>query len=311
MKLGLVADGLGHLKLSDCLDRIAALGLQTVEFGTGCWSEAPHLDLRLLRSNPEARARLLAEVSARGLEISALNCSGNPLHPGPTGTMHRQITRETIELANQLKVRRVVMMSGLPGAPGDSYPNWITTSWPPETQKILDWQWSQRVLPYWQELAPFATARGVRLCLEQHGQQFVYNTETFFRLRDEIGPVIGVNFDPSHLMWMGGDPVSAIRALGNTIYHVHGKDTRIEPKAKIDGLIDTKPVTPIGPRSWNYVSLGHGHSQRDWAAILSALHEVGYDDTISIENEDHLLNPETAIATSVEVLKFAIGQLPA
>ena len=94
MKLGLVADGLGPLKLSDCLDRVAALGLQTVEFGTGCWSEAPHLDLRLLRSNPEARARLLAEVSARGLEISALNCSGNPLHPGPTGTMHRQITRD-------------------------------------------------------------------------------------------------------------------------------------------------------------------------------------------------------------------------
>jgi hypothetical protein len=70
------------------------------------------------------------------------------LHPGKSGKVHQEITRKTIDLAAEPRVGRVVMMSGLPGAPGGQYPNWITASWPPETLEILDWQWQQRVLPY-------------------------------------------------------------------------------------------------------------------------------------------------------------------
>ena len=51
------------------------------------------------------------------------------------------------------------------------------------------------------------------------------------RLREACGEVVGVNFDPSHLMWMGADPLAAIEALGPAIYHVHAKDTRIEAAA--------------------------------------------------------------------------------
>ena len=110
---------------------------------------------------------------------------------------------------------------------------------------------------------------------------------------------------------MGGDPVSAIRGLGGCIYHVHGKDTRIEPQARIDGLIDVKHVTPVKGRSWNYVALGHGHPVRDWVEIVRALREAGYDDTISIENEDYSLDPVEAVANSVQVLKFCRAQLAA
>lgn len=107
---------------------------------------------------------------------------------------------------------------------------------------------------------------------------------------------------------MGGDPVSAIQTLGDCIYHVHGKDSRIEAQARVDGLLDAKHVMPTKGRSWNFVSLGHGTPVRGWLEIVRALNAVGYDDVISIENEDYSLPAEEAIAASISTLRFCIGQ---
>jgi len=308
MKIGLNMDGFGALSLEASLDRVASLGLGTVEFGLGGWSSAPHVNAAALHASKAERDRLAGAVRDRGLAISALNCSGNPLHPGDIGPRDVALAYQSVEIAAAMEVGRVVMMSGLPGGPGDANPNWITSSWPLEAMAILEWQWKERVLPFWTAFAAHCDKHGVRACLEQHGRQWVYNNESFFRLREAIGPTVGVNFDPSHLMWMGGDAVSAIGALGACIYHVHGKDTRIEPQARVDGLIDVKPVTPVNGRSWNYVSLGHGHSVREWVEIVRALHAAGYDDTISIENEDYSLDADAAVANSVSVLKFCLEQ---
>ena len=174
---------------------------------------------------------------------------------------------------------------------------------------MLEWQWTERVVPFWKELAPLAAAKGIRLCVENHGRQCVYNPDSYLRLRESVGSTVGMNFDPSHLIWMGGDPVSAIRALGaEHIYHVHGKDTRIEPQARVNGTLDTRHVVPVVGRTWNFVPLGHGLSRRGWLEILEALREIGYDDVISIENEDYTLDAKAAIAESVDVLRFAIAE---
>jgi sugar phosphate isomerase/epimerase len=90
-----------------------------------------------------------------------------------------------------------------------------------------------------------------------HGHQNVYSVGTFFRLRDAVGETVGVNFDPSHLIWMGADPLAAIAALGSTIYHVHAKDTRLELEALArDGRIEIRPAADVSHRAWNYVTLG-------------------------------------------------------
>jgi sugar phosphate isomerase/epimerase len=308
MKIGLNTDGFGSFGLDECLSKAAALGMECVEFGMGGWSSAPHVSIGKLLGDSSARDRLMGKLREHGLEISALNCSGNQLHPGSIGRNDTDLAYKTIELADLLGVRRIVMMSGLPGAPGDSHPNWITSSWPLEAIEILEWQWSERVIPWWRTFATKAEAKGIRVCVEQHGRQVVYNTESFFRLREAVGPSVGVNFDPSHLIWMGGDPVSAILALGDCIYHVHGKDSRIEPAARTNGLLDTKHVVPVRERFWNFVSLGHGSSIRAWLDIVRALRDVGYDDVISIENEDYSLSSEEAVATSVSTLQFCISQ---
>ncbi len=262
MKIGMNTDSLGTLSFEGVLDAAAELGLACVEFATGNWSSAPHIDIDALLASSSARDAFTGKVRERGLEISALTCNGNSLHPGPSGRAHDAVIRKSIELAPLIGVENIVLMSGCPGAKGDMHPNWITVAWPPETTEILEWQWNEVLIPYWRELVKFASGKKMRrLCLELHGGQNVYNVETLFRLREAAGKSVGVNFDPSHLLWMGADPIAAIGALHGAIHHVHAKDTRIEDRATVASRLETIPNEQPDQRAWNYVAVGTGHPE--------------------------------------------------
>ena len=226
MKIGLVSDSLAHLSFEKMLDAAERLGVQGIEMNSGNWSAAPHLSMEELFAGAAARRDFLKSFAARGLELVALNANGNQLHP-TDGNRQSQVLYDTIRLAGTLGIKKVCLMSGLPaGAAGDITPNWVISSWPPETQTIIKWQWEEKLLPYWHELAKHARKYGVeRLCVELHGNQLVYNVPSLLRLRKEIGPIVGANLDPSHLFWMGADPLAAVDALGEAVFHVHAKDT--------------------------------------------------------------------------------------
>jgi sugar phosphate isomerase/epimerase len=309
MKIGMITDSLGELSFDDLLGTAAELGIEQLEFAAGNWSRAPHLALDRMLDSAPAREEFMVRLRDHGLSISALNCSGNPLHPGEAGARHREVTRKTIALASLLGVERVVMMSGCPGGPGDANANWVTTSWPPETQAILRYQWEEVLIPYWQDLVAYSRGLAVRkLCLELHGHQNVYSVGTFFRLRDAVGETVGVNFDPSHLMWMGADPLVAIAALGSAIYHVHAKDTRLEPQAlALGGRIEIRPAEDFAHRSWNYVTLGRGSDEGWWRQFCQRLAAIGYDDVLSIEHEDLALPPIDGVKQSVALLRSVIA----
>lgn len=304
MRIGINTDSLGDRSLDEVLAVAAELGLDCVELATGAWSTAPHVNADALLESDSRCRELRARLADHGLALSALTCSGNPLHPGPSGPEHDRVARATIRLARKLDLERVIMMSGCPGAPGDRHPNWITVAWPPETTGILDWQWNEVAIPYWRDLVGFARNEGIaKLCLEMHGQQLVYNVPTMMRLREAVGPVVGANYDPSHLMWMGADPIAAIEALGDAIYHVHAKDTRIDPRrTALASRLETLPAPRASERSWSYVTLGYGHDEAFWREFCLALRRVGYDDVLSIEHEDVLIAPLEGIRKSVELL---------
>jgi sugar phosphate isomerase/epimerase len=308
MRIGLVTDSLGQLSFDELLETAAGLGIETLEFGCGGWSSAPHVNLTQLIESGMIRSNFIAKIRAHGLEISALNCSGNPLAPGARGKDHNRVVRNTMELAGLLDVRRIVMMSGLPGGPGDQNANWITTAWPPEGLEILRYQWEDVAIPYWRDLVKHARENGIeKICIEQHAGQLVYNTETLLRLRDAAGEILGVNLDPSHALWMGGDPLRAIRHLQGAIYHVHAKDTRIDSyNREINTLLETKPNDQVSERSWNYVTLGYGHSEIWWRDFVIQLKQQGYDDVLSIEHEDFSLPPLEGVRKSVELLRQVI-----
>lgn len=309
MKLCLMTDSLAALPFSAMLDKAIELGVSAIELGTGNWSSAPHLALDELLVNTAKRKEFSDAIRTRGLEIAALNCSGNQLAPDEEGESHRAVVEKTFRLAGLLGVRKIVMMSGLPGGgPGERVPNWITTSWPRRNAQVLEWQWNEVALPYWREAVCEARENGVeRIALENHGCQLVYNPSTLLRLRAAIGDVIGMNLDPSHLFWMGGDPISAARFLGPALYHVHAKDVRLERGiVEVDGVLDTKTIDKFAQRSWNYVALGYGHDARWWNEFVSVVRMMGYDGELSLEMEDVSMDALAGITKSLRVLKGAM-----
>jgi sugar phosphate isomerase/epimerase len=305
MKLGLVSDSLAHLPLAAVLDLAAEHGLQGVEVNTGGWSSAPHFDLTAMRKSGAAQAAFRKDFESRRLEIIALNANGNQLHP-VSGAAQAACLEDTIRIAGEIGVKTVCCMSGLPGgSPADRTPNWVVSSWPPETQTILKWQWDDVLLPYWTKLAELAKTSGVeRFAIEMHGNQLVYNVPSLLKLRQAIGPMVGANIDPSHLFWMGADPLAAADALNGAVHHVHAKDTMLNPAVQATtSLLENGGLTDIAARSWSYVTLGYGHGEEWWSAFCYRLRMVGYDGWLSIEHEDVMLSRREGLAKSVALLK--------
>ena len=205
-------------------------------------------------------------------------------------------------------------MSGLPaGNAKDTMPNWVVSSWPPETQEILRYQWDEKLIPFWAEVVALAKENGVeRIALELHGNQCVYNVPSLSKLREAVGPVIGANLDPSHLFWMGADPLVAAEALGEAIYHVHAKDTLLNaPVQATTSLLENGSLMDIPARSWSYITLGFGHGEEWWRQFCYRLKMAGYDGWLSIEHEDVLLNSLEGLEKSVALLQGVMPAAPA
>ena len=309
MKIGVFTVPFGALSLEKALDYVAKVGVEAVELGTGNYPGNAHCDPDKLLASEQARKKLLKAVESRGLVISALSCHGNPLHPDKKfAKANHDVHRKTVELAQKLGVERVINFSGCPGdSPTAKYPNWVTCPWPTDFSEILKWQWEEVVIPYWKKEAKFAKDHGVKVCFEMHPGFVVYNPETLLKLREACGDALGCNFDPSHLFWQAIDPTEAIRALGDAIYHVHGKDCRVyEWNSKINGVLDTKNYTDEINRSWIFRTIGYGHDADVWKDMLSTLRMVGYDWVISIEHEDSLMSQNEGFEKAVAFLKEAV-----
>ena len=232
------------------------------------WNSAPEtIPATPTASSPCWTTRASSTISRaswtiNGFTISALSCHGNPLHPDKDRAKHDQeVSRKTIRLAEKLGVPVVVDFSGCPGdSPNAKWPNWVTCPWPPDYLEILKWQWEEVVTPYWIKHAKFAADHGVKVAIEMHPGFVVYSPETMLKLRAIAGPTIGCNYDPSHMFWQGIDPIAAIRVLGDSIFHVHAKDTQIyERNLPLTGVLDTKSYTDERNRAWIFRTCGYGH----------------------------------------------------
>lgn len=304
MKLGFVSDSLSGMLFQEMLDHATRMGVSGIEVNTGGWSTAPHFNLALMKQSAEARKGFLKAFNERELEVISLNANGNPLHP--TDPAQGECLRDTIRVAGEMGIKTVCTMSGLPaGNETDTMPNWIVSSWPPETQEILNYQWEEVLFPFWTEIVALAKENGVeRIALELHGNQCVYNVPTLLKLRKVVGSIVGANLDPSHLFWMGADPLVAAEALGGAVFHVHAKDTLLNgPVQAINSLLENGSLMDIPARSWSYITLGFGHGEEWWRQFCYRLKMAGYDGWLSIEHEDVLLNSLEGLEKSVALLQ--------
>ncbi|MBE7044024.1 MAG: sugar phosphate isomerase/epimerase [Ruminococcaceae bacterium] len=307
MKLSVMNPVLNSMGFEEALAYLESLGVDTIEIGAGGFPGDNHLkpeELLKDAKNVEAYKALLAK---HHLEISAISCHGNPLHPQKEiAEKFDQEFKNAILAAEALGVDTVIGFAGCPGDCENSlYPNWVTCPWPDDFGKILDWQWNEKVIPYWKNMAEFAKAHSIsKIAFEMHPGFVVYNPETLLRLRAAVGDIIGANFDPSHLFWQGIDPVAAIKALEGAIYHFHAKDTRIDERnCAVNGVLDNKGYGDIMNRSWVFRTVGYGHDAKVWNDIISTLKTIGYDGAISIEHEDGLMSPKEGLEKAISFLK--------
>ena len=307
MKLGVFNPVLSGMSFEDAMKYLADSGVQAVEIGCGGFPGKAHCDPAVLLNDEAAFEHFKKVLSDNNLEISALSTHGNPVHPdAEVAQKFRDDFAGAVLLAEKLGVKRLIAFSGCPGgSPEDKTPNWVTCAWPDDFPKILDYQWNEVLIPYWREATAFAAAHGIeKIALEMHPGFCVYNPETLMRLRAAVGPLIGANFDPSHLFWQGIDPVAAIRYLKDAIYFFHAKDTKIDPiNCPVNGVLDTKNFTREVERSWIFRSVGYGHDYALWKDIVSNLRLVGYDDVLSIEHEDSLMTPNEGLQKAISFLK--------
>ncbi|HWT33115.1 MAG TPA: sugar phosphate isomerase/epimerase [Microbacterium sp.] len=331
MKLGLYNAILHDRPLPDALRVIADNGLTGIELNTGGFLppvHVPNID-EILASNA-ARDEFLGVFEGTGVSIAGLNCNGNPLHPDPAiGPKHAEDIRRSIKLASRLGQHRVVTMSGLPGGErGATRPNWVVNAWNSTALTIVEEQLAVAA-DFWREMDRFAADHDVKVALELHPQNVVFNVRTIEQLVDRTGAThVGVELDASHLFWQQMDPVAVVRHLGPLVFHAAAKDIRVNTEyAELNGVLDNgfrrlradEPRTNLGgdewanewPKdsSWDFVALGKGHPVEYWTEFLRALHEVDPDMLVNIEHEDVSLGREEGVAVAAQVLRAADAAL--
>lgn len=310
MKLGVMNPVLYDMSFEDACKYLQKLGVGAIEIGAGGYPGSKHFCPQDLLPDEKKVLGYKKITDGCGLEISAISCHGNPLHPDKaTAENYDSQFRDAIICAEILGVDTIVGFSGCPGDCEESkHPNWVTCSWPNDYGEVLKWQWEEKIIPYWTEMAEFAKSHGIKkIAFEMHPGFAVYNPSSLLKLRAAVGDIIGANFDPSHLFWQGIDPSAAIKALSGAIYHFHAKDTAIDRRnTEINGVLDTGSYANASERSWVFRTVGYGHGKEEWNKMISALKAVGYDGAISIEHEDGYMSSKEGLEKAVAFLKDVI-----
>lgn len=278
MKLGLLTAPFPSTPLAEIADWSAANGFSMLE--VCCWPAETgetrryggicHVDVDGLG---ETQAKeIVADLGERGIEISGLGYYPNPLNEDAD---HRQAVSDHL--------RKVITAASLMEVPV------VNTFIGADQTKTQAENW-ENAKSVWQPLVDHATNSGVKIAIENcpmifskdewpSGHNLAYNPKIWRRMFDEFGETIGLNFDPSHLVWLMIDIESAIEEFGARFYHFQAKDVMIDS----EGLYDNGSLSSgIG---WQIPRLP-GLGDVDWGRVFSALYRAGYDGPIIIEHED-------------------------
>jgi sugar phosphate isomerase/epimerase len=278
MKLGFLTAPFPQTPLMEVAKWAAGTGFEVLEIA--CWPVASgptrryagtsHIDVANLT---QSRASEIAdEIAATGLSISALGFYPNPLHPDPG---HREQVighlKHVITAAEQMNVPLVNTFMGGDGA------------------KSQDDNW-EVALQVWPDIVKFAQDHGRKITIENcpmifsrdewpAGHNIAWSPYIWRRILEQWGGTVGLNYDPSHLVWLMIDQERFIREFGPHILHFQAKDLEIDP----DGLYERGSLS--GGIGWQVPRLP-GLGQVPWARVFAALWKVGYAGDCIIEHED-------------------------
>jgi len=278
MRLGFLTAPFPETPLMDVADWAAGAGFEVLEIA--CWPRATgptrryagtsHIDVANLSASQATE--IVDEIAAKGLTISGLGFYPNPLHPDPA---HREQVighiKHVITAAEKMDVSLVNTFMG-----GDA-------------ALTQDANW-ERALEIWPDIVKFADDHGRKITIENcpmifskdewpGGHNIAWSPYIWRRILEQWGGTIGLNYDPSHLVWLMIDQDRFIREFGPHILHFQAKDLMIDR----DGLYERGSLSAgIG---WQIPRIP-GLGEVDWRVVFAALYRAGYPGDCIIEHED-------------------------
>jgi len=149
----------------------------------------------------------------------------------------------------------------------------------------------QKIYDLWTPIFDVFDEYGVKFALEVHPTEIAYDYYTTEHLLKVFNyrPTLGLNYDPSHLVWQGVNELTFLRDFAERIYHVHMKDVKLTNNEKA-GILGSHIEFGDTRRGWNFVSVGHGDV--DFDGIIRELNQMGYDGPLSVEWEDSGMDRE-------------------
>lgn len=278
MKLGILTAPFPETPLMEVADWAALAGFEALEIA--CWpvSSGPtrryagtaHIDVA--GSSSSELKEVAAALAEKGIAISGLGYYPNPLHPDAA---HRAT------VIGHLK--SVIVGAGTMGVP------LVNTFCGGDANRTVDANWDE-ALGVWPDIIAHARDNGVQMTFENcpmifsydewpGGHNIAYSPLVWRRIFEAWGDDVGMNYDPSHLVWQMIDQARFIREFGGRILHVHGKDLMIDR----DGLYD-RGILSLGI-GWQVPRMP-GLGDVDWSLVFSGLYRAGYDGPVIIEHED-------------------------
>lgn len=278
MKLGILTAAFPDNSLSEVADWSASAGFEALEIG--CWPSAgaekrryagtAHLPIEDM--TPARGSDIVAMLADKGLSISGLGYYPNPLHPDAA---HRDA------VTGHLK--KVITAAGMMNL------SVVNTFMGGDRALTPDQNWS-RAAQIFPDIIAHAQSHGVTLAFENcpmlfsldewpGGHNIACSPKIWRRIFEVWGDAVGMNFDPSHLVWQMIDQPRFIREFGARMVHVHAKDLMIDR----DGLYENS-ILSLG-MGWQVPRMP-GLGAVDWPGFVADLQSAGYDGPVIIEHED-------------------------
>jgi sugar phosphate isomerase/epimerase len=314
LKIGIFTFLFDEWKIEKILKYISKLGYETVEIGA--WKGSNHINIDKITSGGATAYK--KKIQKYGVSISGLsNHLEGQLVLGPTDASTDSIFKGKADKKIQYGIERmkktaeaaamldVPVVNGFIGAP-----NW--GAWyifPPDYEKIFE-EGFTLFADRWGEILDTFSAYGIKFAHEVHPQEQAYNIETAEQCIKSINgkKEFGFNFDPSHLIWQGIDPVVFIKKFGERIYHAHAKDAEIvKENVSVSGRMPTGSWMRRD-RGFRFRVVGWGDVE--WKRVMTALLEVGYDYVLSYEHEDPVMSREDGCEKCISFLKPLIIKSP-
>ncbi len=277
-----------------------------------CWGD--HMEVGRAAEDPayvKKRKRILKKYRLRCQALGAHlagQCVGDPYDErldgfapdavrGKPDKLRRWAVEEMKATARAARAMGCSVVNGFMGSP-------IWKAWyafPPVSEEMIEAGFAE-IVRLWTPILDEFDRCGVRFALEVHPTEIAFDLYTAKRLLNAFGhrPALGLNFDPSHLLWQGMQPQLFIREFPGKIYHVHMKDAAVRLDGKAGILGSHLPFGDLR-RGWNFRSLGHGDV--NFEEIIRELNAIGYDGPLSVEWEDNGMDREFGARESLEFVR--------